>query len=106
MSMGRSPSKSFISIGGYVDLRGLLNLAENHSSVCIVEGFAREASAMEFDVRIYLQWKQVGQESSAVYARVEVGNEVYDFSLMNESTDIVNFIVSFVEEQGNSGESA
>ena len=106
ISMGRSPSKSFISIGGYVYLKGLLKLAGNYSSVCIVEGFTGEASAVKFDIRLGLQGKQVGQESSAVYARVEVGNEVYDFSLMNESTDIVNFIVSFVEEQGNSGESA
>ena len=106
MSMGRSPSKSFISIGGYVDLRELLNLAENHSSVCIVEGFAREASAMEFDVRIDLQWKQVGQESSAVYAMAEVGKEVHDFDLMNGSTDLVNFILSFMEDQGNIRKSA
>ena len=106
MSMGRSPSKSFISIGGYVDLRGLLNLAENHSSVCIVEGFAREASTMEFDVRIDLQWKQVGQESSAVYAMVEVGKEVHDFDLMNGSIGLVNLIASLIEDQGNNRKSS
>jgi len=106
MSMGRSPSKSFISIGGYVDLRGLLNLAENHSSVCIVEGFAREASAMEFDVRIDLQWKQVGQESSAVHAMVEVGKEVHDFDLMNGSIGLVNLIASLIEDQGNNRKSS
>ena len=106
ISMGRSPSKSFISIGGYVDLKGLVKLAENYSSVCIVEGFTSEASAVKFDVRLGLQGQNVGRELSDVYAGVEAGNEVYDFSLMNESADIVNFIVSFVEEQANSGESA
>jgi len=60
---------------------------------------------VKFDVRLGLQRKNVGRESSDVYARVEAGNEVYDFSLVNESADIVNFIVSFVEEQANSRES-
>ena len=106
MSMGRSPSKSFINIGGYVDLKGLVKLAENYSSVCIVEGFTSEASAVKFDVRLGLQGQNVGRELSDVYARVEAGNEVYDFSLMNESADIVNFIVSFVEEQANSRETS
>ena len=106
MSIGRSPSRSFINIGGFVDLKELLKFSENNSGVCIVEGFIQEASAIKFDAHIDLQTRQSGGKSSAVYARVEVGSQIHEFRIINGSADLANFIVSFIEDIRDSGKSA
>lgn len=101
MSAGRSPSKSFISIGGHVDLNSLLKLAENNSSVCIVEGFTHEASSIKFDIYIDLLPKQSDGGSSCVRATVKSGKSSSDFDLINGSTDLVGFIVETIVANAN-----
>ncbi|MEM0156780.1 MAG: molybdopterin-guanine dinucleotide biosynthesis protein MobB [Thermoplasmataceae archaeon] len=96
MSIGRSPSGSFINIRGNMDLDKLLQIAENSSSVCIVEGFASEASSLHFDASIYLKVDQSEVKSSGAHAQVRSDKGRRDFDLEHGSLELVDFIASLV----------
>lgn len=96
MSAGRSPSKSFISIYGYVGLNDLLKFMENNSDVCIVEGFRLEASSIKFDIHIEIQTHQTDHGFVNIKASVKSADSFNDFDLAYGDTNLVSFVLETI----------
>ncbi len=99
MSIGRSPSKTFITMRGNMDLSQLLQIAEHYCSVCVVEGFTQEVNSLHAYDSIFLRMDQEGAESWGTHIQVRSDKGIRNYDLKHGNSELLDFIASLIRER-------